>query len=155
MDDVEGSVYACIDGNIPPGCVVGFDTGCGASPLRSGEALAAWLTERLGSGATVIVEDAVMSTSDPVFESRADDSIIRGHEVYHWRTFSPIQLTGLGRFLISSTAYPLNAVVLPGKRHFVRAQSMTSDDIVEWAQAADVIIVGAYDNEGFVIWQAA
>jgi hypothetical protein len=122
------------------------------SRRRSDEALA-----DLIGGATprlVVVEDPLMRPTDPVFERHARESFVFQSEVYHWRLrrqAEPYRL--IGEFLNRWISYPFIAVVVRSSRPYDAGEEVTYEEIRRLAMSVESVVVGAYDNEGYIVWQ--
>jgi hypothetical protein len=99
----------------------------------------------------VVVEDPLMRPTDPVFERWAGECFIFQTEVYRW-CLCP-DAAAAAQFVSGLTDYPLNAVVARWPQTFGSAQQVTREELLRLATSTESVIVGAYDNEGYIVWQ--
>jgi len=93
-----------------------------------------------------------MRPTDPIFQRYVSESFIFGSEVYHWRLCADAEtLAAIGPFLDAWTSYPLNATVTRSSRIFSPGEQVTGDAIRQLAVLTEDIVVGAYDNEGYLV----
>lgn len=150
-----GTTYAIVAPGFP---LAGLDTpgsaqGVSGSP-DSAELLDIFVEGRLGGAwGLVVVEDPYMRPTDPIFAKFATESVIYEDEVYAWTSSASNDSRGsVGRFIRASGGYPTNAIVLSESRTFPPAGHLTSEDLSAFAKGARMIVVTAYDGEGFIAW---
>jgi hypothetical protein len=125
-----------------------------AGPPARRDQLERFVEARLGGPwGLVVVEDPYMQPTDPVFARFATESLVYADEVYQWiASAGNGSRTALDRLI--KVGYPTNAIVLSEPRTFPPAAHLTHEDLTELAAATQMIVVGAYDNVGFIAWLA-
>jgi hypothetical protein len=104
-----------------------------------------------------IFEDAVSAPTDPWLLTSGTRVLIFNNEVYHCltqddvahtnRILSTINRTTTWRFIGALTSVP------DGKTFAFDTRTLTNDDLKAVATKTKIIVIGAYDGEGYLIWK--
>jgi hypothetical protein len=129
-----------------------------AASTSSWSAVANWLGALLGSppsGRLLCVEDAMARRSDPWLVNEADRKVFFcGDDVYHCAGADD----ELDHFVLAAAASwkPDIGIVtaLPsGREQISNRQSLEPESLEGMAARAVAVVIGAWDAEGFVLWQ--
>lgn len=159
-----GVVSAFVPANTASDRLVDFENGglfgsgvgrSAAEPLVRG-----WLAARLGipspTPRLLCAEDALMRRSDPVIERLSDHSLFFcGDDVYWYATGNNLEDPVLQAGASWRPDITMVTSLPGGLDRIQNRQSIDSHTLAQMAEDAVGIMVGAWDNEGFLLWEPA
>jgi hypothetical protein len=158
-----GTVWAFVPADSPLDRRTAFEEG-GLSPARVpswDERAVGWLLDQLrqpsATGRVLLVEGAVERRTDPWLQKWPDDPVVFcGDDVYFYET-AQAPAADVERWLGGATWKPDVGIVthLPHRPdRLTKRQDLTLEELSEMAGGASVIVVGAWDHEAFMFWEA-
>ena len=100
-----------------------------------------------------VFEDAVTRPGDPVLQSSRTAFVTYGAEVYYILTPATGDPSRISQAVRQATSYRFVGILatVPGDTP-LDAGVVTTDVLMTLAQAAEVILIDAFDGEGYLIW---
>ena len=100
-----------------------------------------------------VFEDAVTRLGDPVLQSSRTAFVTYGSEVYYILTPATSDPSRIIQAVRQATSHRFVGILaaLPGDTP-LDSEVVTTDVLMTLAQAAEVILIDAFDGEGYLIW---
>lgn len=106
-------------------------------------------------GALCIFEDPVSELGDPCLEQIETPMLSYGKEIYHWVSSEDATPDKIEEILLNGESWMLIGAVSFSPMDLNRdSKELTSEDIETIARGTTILIIGAYDGEGYIIWEA-
>ncbi len=106
-----------------------------------------------------IIEDTIIRREDRVISSLDLPILFLGSDVYYFlSTEHRDDLEGIRKTLATLDAHRVTGVMtsLPtGRNPLEDRQEITSKDVNEFAERAQMIVIDAYDGQGYLIWHSS
>jgi hypothetical protein len=115
---------------------------------------ARWLHAKLRespTGSVCLFEDAIVSASDPTFKRIRTRSVTYGEDVYHL-ALPEDSVEQIGMTLHQAGSWLTIGVLTTGLKLAKGGHIVTAEQLHEAARETSLILVGAYDGEGFILW---
>jgi hypothetical protein len=107
------------------------------------------------AGRVCVFEDTNARATDPWIATADTRLALAGHEVYHFIAGPEATTEEILRTLRSAMDWRLVGILTSIKRPLAqKIEEITESEMAELAANAFHIVAGAYDGEGFVIWEA-
>jgi len=106
-------------------------------------------------GALCIFEDPVSELGDPCLAQITTPMLSYGKEIYHWINSEDASPDKIEEVLLNGESWMLIGAVSLSPQNLNRnSKELASEDIETIARGTSILIVGAYDGEGYLIWEA-
>jgi len=100
-----------------------------------------------------LVEDAVARPSDPAITSSRVPCFFVGDEVYEFISRPSATTAGISRAVDQAHSFPFVGVLTCTDFRPTRGSCLSAADLRAMAERMAAVVVGAYDGEGYVIWE--
>jgi hypothetical protein len=155
-----GRLRALVPSDITADHITKFHEGGVVKGSVADAALAPLLDDLTQSGAAcVVVEDDVARRSDPFVARISIPSAFFGDRVVHWCDLEPGSGAAAAKVIRSSAfGYPLNAFVATkscADLGLINGRSLGGTLVSAVVGSLLAVIVSAFDNESFLVWDAA
>jgi len=164
LDLENGRVVSFLPPGVNPSVAQQFRYGGVASAKESISCLVALIRTFLstGEGRLCICENALARPNDPILSSSDTRILIFKNEVYHFLSEGDVESRKIRQTIgEAESAYLFIGVMTSVPKessfsHEARRITIPSDELLRvLAERAEKIVVGAYDGEGYLIWNGA
>lgn len=152
----DGRFFTYLPDDVPSNLVTSFNYG-GVTSRDSSEPVIIDLIKTYLSGSSntiALFEDAVALPSDPYLKTSSDQYFLFDSEVYHFLTcynthpeaiLRAIRVATSHVFTCALATFPISQRIYPGSE-------VSFDLLQRIVDNTDYLLVGAYDNEGVLVW---
>lgn len=109
-----------------------------------------------GNNRVCVLEDALKKPSDPVLSALTTKYATYGSEVYHLLLQEHAQDDSIFTAMKSAKSIPTFIGVMTScarPRELATTGEISVDELRELAKRAEIVFVGAYDGEGYLLWR--
>ena len=158
VDLTEGEVFTFLPADSKPHRIQDFSNGGVAKAKESVSCLVGLIREFLRSDSrkVVLFEDELARKGDPCVAKFGTRMMFHGDVIYHYLTHEDLEPERIAWTIIQADSPHLFIAVMtttpPLRSPFGKSTEIRTNMLRILAKAADQIVVGAYDGEGFLIW---
>lgn len=158
----EGVLFTHLPPDLEPGQARDFDHGGVARLSSSEQALEQLLWERgsLLETGVFVAENAVASCADPIVRENPRGTFCYGEEVYSWVSCEASRRPDVrGALSRAASGWVLVAMLSSVPAHLgeprLALRGCGRETLKALAERAELVVVGAYDGEGYVVWDGS
>ncbi|MBI1923433.1 hypothetical protein HYR99_04195 [Candidatus Poribacteria bacterium] len=164
LERESGRVVTFLPHGVAPGTTQQFKSGGVTSAKESESWLVTLIQASLsrGEGCLCFLENALARPSDPILSSSKTRILIFRDEIYHFLSERDVESEKIRQTIRRAESPHLFIGIvtsLPKERSFpyeARKVTITSDELLrDLAERTEKIVVGAYDGEGYLVWNKA
>jgi hypothetical protein len=151
----DGTVIAPLPPSTSSIRAASFDTG----GILSRKSSIAWFEQHLREFAitepncVLVVQDVWAKPTDPALQKKRVNSFTNGNEVYYFSYLSSFENELFGQIIRQVSSYLVVAFLSRARISFTAGSEVDLSLIEEISRSVKEVVVSAYDQEGFVLWQ--